>query len=78
MARQYVITEAEMQGLFDQLKLQSMLDMNHIIGGFLTEDRQARFEALSTDEKNRLNTVHRAFHYICVRWSQEMGFTGGR
>jgi hypothetical protein len=78
MARVYMITEAEMQGLLDQLKLQSMLDTNHIIGGFSVEDRQQRFDALSPDEQNRLNCVHRAFHMICVRWAQEMGFKGGR
>lgn len=77
MARVYVITEAEMQGLFDQLSLKSMLDMNHIIGGFSVEDRAKRYESLSSEEKNRLATVHRAFHHICVRWSQSMGFTGG-
>ncbi len=79
MARVYIITEPEMQGLIDQLQLQDMLDKNHIIGGFSNEDRNERFENLSSDEKNRLNTVHRAFHYVCVRWAQEMGFKmGGR
>ena len=78
MARVYVITEPEMQGLLDQLELKSMLDKNHIIGGFGRADRAARFEALTPDEQNRLNTVHRAFHFICVRWAQEMGFKGGR
>jgi hypothetical protein len=78
MARVYMITEAEMNGLFDQLQLKDMLDKNHIIGGFSVEDRQQRFEALSPDEKNRLNNVHRSFHSICVTWAQEMGFKGGR
>lgn len=78
MARVYVITEAEMLGLMDQLELKSMLDKNHIIGGFDIDDRAKRWEALSPDEQNRLSTVHRAFHFICVRWAQEMGFKGGR
>jgi hypothetical protein len=78
MARVYMITEAEMNGLMDQLHLQDMLDKNSIIGGFSAEDRNARFEALTPDEKNRLNSVHRAFHFVCVRWAQEMGFKGGR
>ena len=78
MARVYMITEPEMQGLLDQLELTEMVDKNHIIGGFSTEDRRERWENLSPDEKNRLNTVHRAFHMICVRWAQEMGFKGGR
>ncbi len=78
MARVYMITEPEMNALLDSLKMQSMLDMNHIIGGFDVDDRKARYETLSPDEKNRLQTVHRAFHMICVRWAQEMGFKGGR
>lgn len=78
MARVYIITEPEMQGLLDQLQLTSMLDKNHLIGGHSVEDRHQRFESLSPDEKNRLNNVHRAFHHICVRWAQEMGFKGGR
>lgn len=78
MARVYVITEPEMIGLLDQLKLTSMLDKNHLIGGHSIEDRAQRYEALSPDEKNRLERVHRAFHMICVRWAQEMGFKAYR
>lgn len=63
MARVYVITEAEMQGLIDQLEMKSM------------DNRATRYETLSADEKNRLSGVHRAFHMICVRWAQEMGFS---
>ena len=78
MARVYMITEPEMQGLLDQLEMKSMVDMNHLIGGHGVEERQAHYESLAPDEKNRLSTVHRAFHMICVRWAQEMGFKGGR
>ena len=78
MARVYLITEPEMQGLLDQLELREMIDKNHIIGGTSVDDRRERFENLSPDEKNRLDCVHRAFHMICVRWAQEMGFKGGR
>ena len=78
MARVYLITEAEMQGLLDQLKLQTMLDMNHLIGGHSIEDRHQRYESLSPGEKNRLNGVHGAFHMVCARWAQEMGFKGYR
>jgi hypothetical protein len=78
MARVYMITEPEMQGLLDQLEMQSMIDKNVLIGGHDVDDRRARYESLSADEKNRLNSVHRSFHYICVRWAQEMGFKGGR
>lgn len=71
MARIYQITEAEMQGLFDQLELQSMLDKNHMIG-------PAQYAKLTSDERNRLEGVHRAFHFVCVRWAQDMGFGGRR
>lgn len=74
MACVYVITESEMQGLIDQLELKSMVDKNYIIGGYDVADRNKRFENLSSDEKNRLSCVHRAFHMVCVRWAQEMGF----
>lgn len=73
-----MITEPEMQGLLDQLELKEMVDKNYLIGGFDSDDRTKRYEALSPDEKNRLSGVHRAFHMICVRWAQEMGFKGGR
>lgn len=78
MARVYLITEPEMQGLLDQLQMQAMMDKNHLIGGYDVSERTARYESLSSDEKNRLSVVHRAFHHICVRWAQEMGFKGGR
>lgn len=71
MARVYIITEAEMQGLMDQLELQTMVDKNTMI-------HPASYETLSSDERNRLAGVHRAFHYVCVRWAQSMGFKGGR
>lgn len=51
MARVYMITEPEMQGLFDQLELAEMLDKNHIIGGRSIEERQQKFETLTPDEK---------------------------
>lgn len=78
MAKVYIITEAEMNSLMDQLELQNMRDKNMIIGGFSVEDRQERYDKLSPDEQNRLNAVHRAFHFVCVRWAQEMGFRGMR
>ncbi len=64
MARVYIITEPEMQGLLDQLQLAEM--------------QRGRTDGLSSDEQNRLAGVHRHFHLICVRWAQEMGFKGGR
>lgn len=78
MARVYIITEPEMQGLLDQLQLTSIVDTNHLLGGSSVEERQQRYENLTPEEQNRLKGVHRAFHMICVRWAQEMGFKGGR
>lgn len=78
MARIYQITEPEMQSLLDQLEMKNMIDSNHLIGGHDLADRQQRYETLSPNEKNRLSSVHRAFHMVCVRWAQEMGFKGGR
>lgn len=71
MARVYMITEAEMQGLLDQLELKAMSDKNVLVH----PDQWAK---LTPDEMNRLSSVHRAFHYVCVRWAQEMGFKGHR
>lgn len=76
MAKVYMITEAEMNGLMDQLRLQQMVDKNMIIGGYGTGGE--KMERLSVEERGRLNDVHRAFHMVCVRWAQEMGFKGGR
>lgn len=78
MARVYMITEPEMQGLLDQLHLNEMVDKNYIIGGYDTDDRRKRYEAMTPEEQNRLSGVHRSFHMICTRWAQEMGFKGGR
>lgn len=71
MARVYMVTETEMQSLLDQLELKSMSDKNVLI-------HHDQWNKLSVDEHNRLSDVHRAFHYVCVRWAQEMGFKGGR
>lgn len=73
MDRVYMITEPEMQGLMDQLHLAHMLSNNHIMHG-----GPPAFEKLTPDERNRLETVHRAFHHVCVRWAQDMGFKGAR
>lgn len=75
MARVYMITEAEMQGLLDQLELKAAIDKGHYFNG---DDRWERYGKLSLEEKNRLDSVHRSFHMICVRWAQEMGFKGYR
>ena len=71
MARIYIITEPEMQGLLDQLELKAMSDKNILV-------HPDQWNKLTPDEHNRLSSVHRAFHLVCVRWAQEMGFKGGR
>lgn len=71
MARVYMITEPEMQGLMDQLELKQMSDKNVLI-------HPDKLATLTPGERNRLEGVHRAFHFVCVRWAQEMGFKGGR
>ena len=76
MARVYMITEPEMQALLDSLEMREMARANHLLGGFGTGDE--KLARLSPEENNRLSNVHRAFHMICVRWAQEMGFKGGR
>lgn len=71
MARVYMITEPEMQALLDSLELHAMLNNNHL-------EHKSRAEKMTPEEHNRLRDVHRAFHLICTRWAQEMGFKGGR
>lgn len=67
MAKVYIVTEEEMNSLIDSLKLKAMEEANHIRG-----------QNLTADEQNRLDGVHRAFHYIVIRWAQSMGFSGVR
>lgn len=71
MAQAYIITETKMKSLFDRLELQSMRDNNIAI-------HPDQWDKLTPDERNRLSGMHRAFHFVCVRWSQEMGFSGVR
>lgn len=71
MAVMYIITETEMNSLMDRLELKSMSDKNILI-------HPDQWSKLTPDEMNRLNGVHRAFHMVCVRWAQEMGFKGYR
>lgn len=66
MAIQYVITEAEMNSLFDQLRLERLRDENI-----------CRTEANRTPEEIR-DSFWRGFHMVTVRWSQSVGFKGGR
>lgn len=65
--KQYVITDAEMLALLTSLELKEMSDKNVLI-------HPDQWNKLTSDEMNRLNSVHRAFHFVVVRWAQQMGF----
>lgn len=64
MAKQYVVTEEEFLSLIDQLKLQSMQSAN-----VLRADH---------DKPPTADDIHRAFHYVAVRWVQAMGCSAVR
>ena len=64
MAVQYVVSEAEMQSLFDQLRLESMRTEGYFRG--------------EPDRPITLNDMHRSFHMVTVRWAQAMGYKGFR
>jgi hypothetical protein len=70
MAKQYVVTETEMLALIDQLKLTAMQDVGHF--------RNWQEPKEWGDKPPQLADMHRAFHYVVVRWVQEMGFSGLR
>lgn len=69
MARVYMITEVEMMSLLSGLELVEMRRKNHICHPN---------EQLEPEEQNRLDNVHRAFHFEVVRWAQAVGFDGYR
>ena len=65
MARQYVITEEEMMSLLESLELTSMRAQNsHAVN--------------SPIHKLDIDSVHRQFHGVTVRWAQSVGFDGYR
>lgn len=64
MAIQYVITEEEMQSLIDHLELSKMRDQNIW--------RSDPSKPATADD------MHRAFHFVVVRWAQAVGFKGHR
>ena len=70
MARQYVITEEEMQALLDQLQLTAMQDAGH----FRNWQEPTEWGA----KPPQLADMHRAFNFVAVRWAQAMGFKGHR
>lgn len=65
MARQYVITEEEMQSLIERLELAKLREMNN-------------HAPQSVIHRQEIDDLHRLFHYVTVRWAQDMGFDGRR
>lgn len=79
MARQYVITEAEYQSLLDKLELAHMRAANindpyrHLDDAWRNLSDKEKEAA-----KGAIDSIHRGFHIVVVRWAQEMGFDGRR
>lgn len=72
MAKQYVVTEEEFMSLIESLELRKLRDNNICEPG----------KELSPEDREKLkwaiDSLHRGFHYVAVRWVQEMGFSGIR
>lgn len=79
MARQYVITEEEMQSLIDSLELHRLRQDNVCNP---TRHLDDAWRNLSDKEKANIgaavDSLHRGFHFVAVRWAQSMGFDGRR
>ncbi len=65
MAVQYVVTEEELLSLIESLELNKLREM----------DRHALNSSI---HKQDIGDLHRAFHYVTVRWVQSIGFKGFR
>lgn len=79
MARQYVITEAEMIMLIESLELVSMKSANvNDPYRHLDEAWRNLTDKEKENVKPAIDSIHRGFHYIVVRWAQDMGFDGRR
>ena len=79
MARQYVITEEEMMSLIESLELRKLREENICDPSRHFGDE---WRALTDKEKKNMepcvDSLHRGFHYVVVRWAQQMGFNGYR
>lgn len=65
MARQYVVTEEEMLSLIESMELARL--------------RQTSEHApQSSIHKADIDSLHRMFHMVTVRWAQKIGFDGYR
>ncbi len=70
MAIQYVLTETEMLALLDQLEMTAMRDAGHF--------RNWQEPTEWGSKPPQLADLHRAFHFVAVRWMQGVGFKGHR
>lgn len=73
MARQYVVTEEEMLSLIESMELQKLRDANicdPLIRELSAEDYRKLLPAIES--------LHRGFHMVAVRWVQSVGFSGLR
>ncbi len=77
--RQYVISKAEYQSLLDRLELTYMKENNiGDPGRYLNEEWRKLSDHEKTNMLPAIENIHRSFHYVVVRWAQEMGFEGIR
>lgn len=60
--RAIIIDDKDARALLDQLKLEAMQRENF---GFSFRD--------GTTDSEKLDTIHRAFHYVVCRWLQDQG-----
>ena len=79
MARQYVITEEETLSLIESLELVRLRNENVCAPYRHLDDA---WRNLSDEEKKNvmpaIDSLHRGFHFVVVRWAQQMGFDGRR
>lgn len=70
MAKQYVVTDVEMQALINSLELAALRAANH--GPRMEPEGQTpkQIHAALTD------SLHRSFHMVVVRWTQDIGYRG--
>ena len=59
MAKQYVVTNEEFMSLIESLELVAL--------------RKANMMREDMSQPPRFEDIHRAFHYVVVRWVQAMG-----
>jgi hypothetical protein len=62
MAKVYLVTDEEMQSLIESLELERLRKENYL-RAFSAEDRP----------EQTVDSLHRAFHSVAVRWAQAVG-----